>query len=137
MMILNECIISVMRSKEIFILLVVILLDILLGISKGFINKKLNSNIGLIGLIKHSIVIFIIVIFGSLAPIFQLDVFFTGLVAFYIFQYILSIIESLIKIGIPLPNYLVKKIRDLEGTEDYKKYEDISDTKILEEKRKE
>lgn len=119
-------ILTLCNVKEIFnnlsmsVLIYLILFDIFLGIIKAIIHKGLNSHIGLIGLIKHSLIILILIVLGVFTPLLEIEVIFSGMVLFFIVQYLLSITENLMKIGVPLPKFLIDKINDMN--EENKKY---------------
>lgn len=113
---------DILEGVEVNILLYLILFDIFLGITKSCINKKLNSHVGLQGLLKHSLIIIIVISLGVVAEPLEINVVFTGMVIFYIIQYLLSITENLDKIGVPLPKFVTDKIAKLDGeNERYKR----------------
>lgn len=87
------------------LLIFLIFLDILTGVGKAFKQKTLSSNIGIVGMIKHLIVVLITI--GSY--IFSSGLGYTeggSLICLYFISfYGLSLIENLVIIGIPVPAY--------------------------------
>jgi toxin secretion/phage lysis holin len=134
MMILIENIRNIIASMEVNLLLYLIVFDIFLGILKAFKLKKLSSCIGLNGLVKHSTIIIIIILFGLWSPVFELEVIYLGLIIFFIVQYLISIVENLNLIGVPLPKMLVDKLYQYD--EDNPQWKDVEDAKNKRYKRK-
>lgn len=97
-------------SKYIFLLISVIMLDIMVGTVKAFILGESNSDVGLKGLIKHSIVLIVTIVVSFYLLIFDLDLMGRTWVLFFIVQYITSLIENWGKLGLPLPEFIKEKI---------------------------
>lgn len=108
-------IINLIDSDYIFIFLTVIIIDIITGILKGLYNKKLNSKIGLKGLIKHCCIIIIVFTISSILPVMGYTTGARAIIVFYIIQYCLSIIENVGCIGVPIPPYVTKAIQQLSS----------------------
>lgn len=105
-------------------LVLLIIVDIFLGILSGYINKELSSSIGLEGVIKHSVVILLNIVFKYISDIYNLESFFTLFLMFYLIQYSLSILENVYSIGVPIPTFLVERLetyKESEGLEKWKK----------------
>lgn len=92
-----------------------ILLDIFTGIMKSAIQGKLSSRIGLSGLLKHTLIIVTNIVLVMFSPVFGLDTVATSLVIFYIVQYGISLIESWISIGLPVPNFVRNMLFEKES----------------------
>lgn len=101
---------------EFFILLcVLIILDIITGVISGSKNHKLSSKIMKNGLLKKCgelIVIFAVVI-GQRVAILN-GISFDGIplyqfiVTFFCFKELLSILENWVKMGVNVPNFIIK-----------------------------
>ena len=106
------------------VVLILIGLDIVLGILRGYIEKKLNSNFGLTGIIKHSIVIILLVVFKFITTEYNINEYYNLFLIFYIIQYSISILENVYKMGIPVPKFLISRLEEYtknEGLEKWKK----------------
>ena len=109
-------------SPEVNLLLSLVLFDVLTGVVKSAVQKKLSSSIGIAGLLKHTLVMVTMVTISLLAPIYGVAEYATLLISFYCLQYALSILENWVAIGLPVPAFLYKML-DKMG----KKFEDIDD----------
>lgn len=95
---------------EINLLLTLLLFDILTGIVKSAVNKKLSSSIGIAGLLKHTLVGVTMVVVSLFAPLYGVEEFARMLVLFYCLQYALSIVENWVLIGLPVPEFLYQML---------------------------
>ena len=95
---------------EINLLLTLLLFDILTGIVKSAVNKKLSSSVGVAGLLKHTLVGVTMVAVSLLAPLYGVEEFARMLVLFYCFQYALSIVENWVLMGLPVPEFLYQML---------------------------
>ena len=100
---------KVLSSDYFFITVILIFFDFLTGVLKSIKLKKTNSSIGLSGLIKHiGVLLSIIIIIGiyyfneNIYTNFSLYTF----VVFLYYFYALSIVENLVEIGVPIPNFI-------------------------------
>ena len=106
--------------KVVFIL---IGLDIILGLSCAFINKELNSRFGLMGVIKHSVVVVLLLTFKYITTEYNVLEYFNMFLIFYILQYSFSILEHVYKMDIPIPEFLVTRLKVYEEREGLGKWE--------------
>ena len=106
---------NLLNSDYIFVFLTVIIIDIITGILKGLYNKKLNSKIGLKGLIKHCCIILIVFTISIILPLMGYKTGARAIIVFYIIQYCLSIIENVGCLGVPIPPYVTKAIQQLSS----------------------
>lgn len=104
------------------VIIILIGLDVVLGLLGGFINKELNSKIGLVGVIKHSIVILLLIAFKFITTEYNIGEYYSLLLIFYVIQYSLSILEHVYKMGIPVPHFLVSRLKDYSEREGLKKW---------------
>lgn len=108
-------IINLLDNDYIFVFLTVIIVDIITGILKGLYNEKLNSDIGLKGLIKHCCIILITFTISVVLPLMGYTTGARVIIVFYIIQYCLSIIENVGGMGVPIPPYVTKAIQQLSS----------------------
>lgn len=102
----------------IHVFMVMIIIDLLSGLAKAIKLKVANSSIGLNGLIRHAIIIFIVMMMSVYLPIFGLEKYVSWIIGYFIFQYLISVIENLGAIGVPLPKGLKETIYKLNDTID-------------------
>lgn len=98
--------VGLMTNPYFKFLLIVTVLDILAGTVRAIIQRKLNSSIGTVGLLKHMLILISISILTIFAPLFELGVIANTFIAFYIFQYGLSVVENWEAIGLPVPKWV-------------------------------
>ncbi|WP_444752428.1 phage holin family protein [Pediococcus pentosaceus] len=94
-----------------------VILDISTGMAKGFINQKtgkLNSTKGLLGLIKHAVVIFLILTIYPFMNAVGFESPADALLIFYIATYGISVIENLGQMGVPFPEFIKKYFTKLQ-----------------------
>lgn len=106
---------NLFNSYYIFTFLTAIIIDIITGILKGIYNNKLNSRIGLKGLIKHCCIILIVFTISIILPLMGYTTGARAIIVFYIIQYCLSIIENVGCMGVPIPPYVTKAIQQLSS----------------------
>lgn len=104
---------NLLSSRYIQAFLLLVLMDILTGIFKAIYNKRLNSKIGLNGLIRHTLIIAIVLSIAIFLPLFEYKVMARSIIVFYCFQYSISIIENIISMGVPVPDFLKTSINIL------------------------
>lgn len=96
--------------------IIIILVDLATGFLKGFFknaNEKVNSTVGREGLIKHTVIASMAVIFYPLVDCWGLSNYANLFLMFFIGQYGISIVENLGIMGIPLPNWLTGNLEKL------------------------
>lgn len=101
---------------QIFIWLV--LFDVLTGISKGLLGKQGNSTKGLLGIVKHLLVVLLVVVAYPYLHIMDLAMVANAFVIFYIAVYGISVTENLGKLGLPLPKFVVDHLEKLKNAAD-------------------
>lgn len=100
-----------------WILFGIIIADFLTGTLKAFVSKDLDSSAGTLGLIKHICVILIVVSVSLVGYIMENDFIAYTFITFYLFNYLLSIIENLHVIGVPFPDFIEDNLRRLKETQ--------------------
>lgn len=116
----------------VIVLVCIMLIDYITGMISAWVNAKLSSKKGIIGIVKKICYLFAIaaamgidwLIYSGMTQIgIQLDytIFFGVLVTIWlIINEIISILENLAKIGVPLPKFLVNVIKRLKTTAESK-----------------
>ncbi|WP_231687541.1 phage holin family protein [Bacillus sp. FJAT-22090] len=101
------------------ILVAFMVIDIVTGLIKAAIQKKLNSKVSYRGFLKKTSIMLVIIIANllDLLTASGVPVFRTMAVFFYIGMEGLSIVENLGHIGIPLPKGIIKYIEQLSKEE--------------------
>lgn len=102
-------------------LLIVIVIDYITGVISAIYNKKLNSTIGLKGILKK----FSYLIIVSLSVILDRIVGDTGairtlIIYFFVANDGISIVENIGKMGVPLPKKLTEVLEQLKSKGDGK-----------------
>lgn len=100
-------------------LLIVIVIDYITGVMSAIYNKKLNSTIGLKGILKK----FSYLIIVSLSVILDRIVGDTGairtlVIYFFVANDGISIVENIGKMGVPLPKKLTEVLEQLRNKGD-------------------
>ncbi|MDU1476696.1 MAG: phage holin family protein [Clostridium perfringens] len=106
------------------ILIVLMALDYITGITKGYVNKDLSSNIGLKGIARKGVVFTILIVAVMLDRLLNTGnwIFRTLVCYFYIANEGISIIENASELGVPVPSKLKNALIQLkEDKEDHKK----------------
>ena len=105
------------------VIIILIGVDIILGLLGGCINKDLNSKFGLVGVIKHSIVILLLIGFKFIAAEYNIYEYYNLFLLFYIIQYGISILEHVYKMGIPVPTFLISRLKEYSEDRGLDKWE--------------
>lgn len=115
-------------AVPIIVMLVVMLLDYVTGLAGAYINKQLNSRIGIVGIIKKICYLGLVavgmtadyIIYSALSEIgvnIELG-YCVGMIItiWLIINELISILENLAEIGVPLPAFITKLIDRLKNT---------------------
>ena len=104
---LTKEILETVTHNYIFIgLVTVIIFDFITGIFKGIYLKTLSSEYGIKGVVRMLTVLILIIIIGFFTTLTKQDYIFFTFAMFFILEYIISIIENLTLMNIPLPSFL-------------------------------
>ena len=97
-----------------------VIVDLVLGNIKAFRNNDIDSSVGLRGSLKHAgLAVFVVLFLPTLSAFVGDSTMSNGIVAYFVYQYIISIIENLGALGFPLPDSITEKFRRLgEGKYD-------------------
>lgn len=126
--VLQASMISLGTNAMMHIFFVLVITDLFTGVGKALLKKKANSTIGLNGLIRHSTIMFIVVVLNIYLPIFHLAIYATGMNIFFSIQYLGSVIENMGEIGIKLPPAFLayfEKLQDVAEDTELNKMKDI------------
>ena len=119
--ILQSNMIALGTNPWMHIFFILVITDLFTGVGKALLKKKANSTIGLNGLIRHSTIMFIVIVLNIYLPIFHLAIYATKMNIFFSIQYLGSVIENMGEIGIKLPSAFLayfEKLQDVaEDTE--------------------
>lgn len=113
---------ALVKDVYIHIAVGIIILDIITGYAKAFAQHRLNSSVGLAGLCKHIVMILIIISTYPYLMLLGFKGIAYSIIIFYIATYGISLIENLDGIGVPVPQWLVKRLEKLKTQfdEEYK-----------------
>ena len=126
--ILQSNMIALGTNPWMHIFFILVIADLFTGVGKALLKKKANSTIGLNGLIRHSTIIFIVIVLNIYLPIFHLAIYATGMNIFFSIQYLGSVIENMGEIGIKLPSAFLayfEKLQDVAEDTELNKMKDI------------
>ena len=101
---------------QIFILLV--LFDVFTGISKGLLGKQGNSTKGLLGVVKHLLVVLLVIVAYPYMRVMGMSLTANAFVIFYIAVYGISVTENLGQLGLPLPKFVIDRLEKLRESAD-------------------
>ena len=126
--ILQSNMIALGTNPWMHIFFILVIADLFTGVGKALLKKKANSTIGLNGLIRHSTIMFIVIVLNIYLPIFHLAIYATGMNIFFSIQYLGSVIENMGEIGIKLPPAflsLFERLQEVEEDTELNKMKDI------------
>ena len=101
---------------QVFILLV--LFDVFTGISKGLAGKQGNSTKGLLGVVKHLLVVLLVIVAYPYMKVMGMSLTANTFVIFYIAVYGISVTENLGQLGLPLPKFVIERLEKLRDGAD-------------------
>ena len=100
-------------------LIVVVILDYITGVISAWYNKKLDSKVGLKGIVKKLTYFLLVVLSVEIDKILgQVGIIRNLVIYFFVANDGLSIIENMGKMGIPLPKKLIDTLNQLKNKGD-------------------
>ena len=113
---------QILFDKPLFWLyLAAVAVDISTGNIKAWINDDVDSSVGVKGSLKHLALMTFTFIFLPVLTVYLGDsVLSQGIMVYFTYQYIISIIENLSELGFPLPDDLTKHFRRLKDDGDHR-----------------
>ena len=97
-----------------------ILLDVITGVAKGWVTKTMNSTINRRGLIEHIIVCVMCITVYPYLLYLGFNEIATAFLLFFTLSYCLSLIENLSALGVPFPTGIRKRLEKLRDELDGK-----------------
>lgn len=111
--------------KLLYTLVLCIVFDIILGITKSINQKELSSRTGIKGLSKHFVVLLLVITGTIILHNLDLENLIIPFTTFYVIFYLVSIAESLAKLGVPIPNFITDRLEQLkDGEEKFQVYKE-------------
>lgn len=109
-------------AKDVYIhaFTLIIVLDVITGLAKAFVTKKLNSTVNRKGLIEHGIVAIMCITVYPYMLYLGFNEFATAFLLFFTVGYCLSLIENLSALGVPFPTGIKKRLEKLRDELDGK-----------------
>lgn len=102
-------------DKPLMILTIIIGIDYLTGICKAIVNKKLNSIVGIKGIIKKVGYLLIVALANLIDEIMgNTSTIRTLVIYFFVANEGISIVENWGKMGLPLPEKLIQVLEQLK-----------------------
>lgn len=96
---------------NIFILLIsLIIFDFITGTFKGMVLKEMNSKIGIGGLLKHISIVMMVGLFLIVGKLAEFEIVSYAFTIFYIFEYVVSIMENTHHLGVQYPDFIRKRL---------------------------
>lgn len=127
---LTKEILETVTHNYIFIgLVTVIIFDFIAGVFKGIYLKTLSSEYGIKGIVRMLTVLILIIIIGFFTTLTKQDYIFITFATFFILEYVISIIENLNMMNIPLPSFLTDFIMNFRTMNEKKLEEQMKGNK--------
>lgn len=97
---------------------VALVTDLILGNIRAWVTNDVDSSVGIKGSLKHfGLFTFVSVFLPMFSSYMGNSSISVGVVTYFIYQYLISIIENLAALGFNMPDGLTKKFRRLGETE--------------------
>ena len=111
---------NVMLDSPLFWLyLASLLVDIITGNIRAWTTKDIDSSVGVMGSLKHFGLFSFVVLFLPTLSIYMGDnTIAQGLILYFIYQYIISIIENIGLLGFNIPDKLADRFRRLGNNDE-------------------
>ena len=79
-----------------------VIADVVTGTIKGFVNKQANSTKGLLGVVKHLLVLILVLTVTPYLVMLGVSPMAFSFIGFFIAQYGISAVENWVQIGLPM-----------------------------------
>lgn len=83
-----------------------VIADVVTGTIKGFVNKQANSTKGLLGILKHLMVVILVLTVTPYLVMLKQNLIADSFIIFFISQYGISFVENWGQIGLPMPEFV-------------------------------
>lgn len=101
--------------SELSVLIYLLLADYITGVSVAFVQKNIKSSIGKKGIFEKFGIIICVFVCALIDSLELNDVQIQPLVVlFFIANESISIFENLGKLNVPIPNFLINRLKDLK-----------------------
>jgi toxin secretion/phage lysis holin len=103
------------------ILLVAMVIDQTSGLMASYVEGKLSSKVGFVGIMKKVMILCIIVVCNLVDQVFIISDIYSGnivrdgAIVFYLGNELLSFVENAGRMGVPLPSQLTNAVAVLKG----------------------
>lgn len=104
---------SLVDNKFIFVYVWAVMGDIMTGFVKSLTHKSTNSTKGLNGLFKHAALMLLILTLYPVLDLLEWGTMADTFLSFYILFYVVSIVENLGQMGIPVPAWVKRYLYKL------------------------
>ena len=92
--------------------------DIFLGNVQAWVNKEVDSSVGVRGSLKHLGLFSFVTVFLPSLSVYTGDLLLSqGVLTYFIYQYVISIIENLGRLGFNLPDSFKQYFHQLQESE--------------------
>lgn len=102
------------KNPIIMTLLILIFVDVATGITKSIVTSTTDSSIGKKGFSRHVTIIILMWVLYPLSVVLNFQWVGDWAVYAYIYMYAVSIIENLGQMGLPVPQFLKRRLNKLE-----------------------
>ena len=102
-----------------------VIADVVTGTIKGFVNKQANSTKGLLGILKHLMVVTLVLTVTPYLVMLKQDLIADSFIIFFISQYGISFVENWGQIGLPMPNFVQQYFEKINRNKEEIKLEDV------------
>ncbi|MDT2816276.1 phage holin family protein [Vagococcus lutrae] len=109
---------NLLQNGYIHVFIWSVLLDIGSGLIKGFVIKDSNSTRGLLGIVKHLLIVVLVLVAVPYLNIAGFQEVANWFVLFYIAAYGISIVENWGQLGLPLPQFVKDTLTKLKDDSD-------------------
>lgn len=109
---------QMLNTVEIHILTWLIVIDIFSGFVKGFAGKQANSTKGLLGIVKHFLVILLVYTFYPYLILLDAKPIAVAFVLFFVGAYGISVVENYGQLGLPMPSFVKAYFEKLKRVTD-------------------
>jgi len=102
-----------------------VIADVVTGTVKGFINKQANSTKGLLGVLKHLMVVILVLTVTPYLVMLNQVLIADSFIIFFISQYGISFVENWGQIGLPIPDFVRQFFEKINRDKEVIKMEDV------------
>ena len=103
-------------DTALIVLVLFMALDYITGVIRAYVNKRLSSSVGLIGIARKSLIFIVLIVSVLLDRLLNSEtwVFRTLVAYFYIANEGISLLENCVGLGLPIPERLKDALEQLK-----------------------